>query len=87
MRAPRRPGTVAHMPPVPLIHRSAADAQEALRHLLEERALVSTLPLGRDPEYVADLDDEIATLRHEVVLLAVTELAALRADLGVRGEG
>jgi hypothetical protein len=75
------------MPPVQLIHRSVTDAQQALRHLLEERALVTTLPLGRNAEYMADLDEEIATVRHEVVLLAVTEIASLRAALGARAEG
>ncbi len=87
MRPDPRPGTIIPMQPLPRIHRSVPDAQEALRHLLEERALVATLPLGRDPEYVADLDDEIATLRREVVLLAVTEIATLRAELGTRAQG
>ena len=75
------------MPLVPRTHPTASDAMHALRHLLEERALVSTLPLGRDPEYVADLEEEIAAVRHEVVLLAVGEIATLRAELGARGQG
>ncbi len=75
------------MPPVPLIHPTSADALLTLRHLLEERALVATLPLGRDPDYMADLDEEIGAIRHELVLLAVTEIATLRAELGDRGQG
>ncbi len=87
MRPTEAPGHDPSMPPVPLIHPSAAEAQEALRHLLEERALVATLPLGRDPDYIADLEEEVATLRHELVLLAVTEIATLHAELGARGQG
>jgi hypothetical protein len=87
MRGVRAAGEDAVMPPVPLIHPTASDAMHALRHLLEERALVSTLPLGRDPDYVADLEEEIAAVRQEVVLLAVTEIATLRAELGGRGDG
>ncbi len=87
MRSGAPPGTVRPMSPVPLIHPSAADALQALRHLLEERALVATLPLGRNAAYMADLEEEIATVRHEVVLLAVTEIAVLRAELGAHGQG
>jgi len=71
----------------PAIHPTSTDALLALRHLLEERALVATLPLGQDPDYVADLEEEIADARRQLVLAAVTEIATLRAELGARAQG
>ena len=60
-------------------------ALDALRHLevlQEERALAHLTGLIHDPDYVADLDDDIESSTHAYVGLAVTEIATLRAELG-----
>ncbi len=60
-------------------------ALDALRHLevlQEERALASITGLIHDPDYIADLEDDIAASEQAYIGLAVTEIATLRAELG-----
>jgi hypothetical protein len=60
-------------------------ALDALRHLevlQEERALAHLTGLVHDPDYIADLDDDIEHSTYAYVGLAVTEIATLLAELG-----
>ena len=60
-------------------------ALDALRHLevlQEERALAHLTGLVHDPDYIADLEDDIEASTHAYIGLAVTEIATLRAELG-----
>jgi hypothetical protein len=59
----------------------AIDVRFRLNELLAERALASMEGLARDGAYMDDLDDEIAATRHAYVAAAITEIAALRAEL------
>lgn len=59
----------------------AIEVQVHLSELLVERALASIEGLACDSAYLADLDDEIEATRHAYVTAAITELAALRAEL------
>ena len=61
---------------------TALEVLEYLEGLHEERALASMTPLGDDPRYTADLDEEITATTHTFVGVAVTEIATLRAELG-----
>ena len=59
-------------------------AIEVRAHLLElrtERALASIEGLAVDSAYMADLDEEIEATTSAYVGAAVTEIAALRAEL------
>jgi hypothetical protein len=60
---------------------SAIEMQTHLKELHTERALASIEGLGSDSAYMADLDHEIATVRHAYEVAAVTEIATLRAQL------
>jgi hypothetical protein len=52
-----------------------------LRALQAERRLAGTVGLAADAAYMADLDDEIATLKAAYVGAAVTDIATFRAAL------
>jgi hypothetical protein len=41
-------------------------------------------PLGREPAYMSDLEEEIVATEAAYVASAVTEIALLRVDLGER---
>ena len=60
---------------------TAPALREHLRLLYVERALAAMTGLSGNAEYMADLEDEIATERVAYVGAAVTEIATLRADL------
>jgi hypothetical protein len=69
----------------PSPHTETQTAVDALRHLeilQEERALAHLIGLIHDADYVADLEDDIASSTDAYVGLAVTEIATLRAELG-----
>ena len=59
-----------------------ADLAEHLRLLRAERALAAVDGLDADAGYLAELDEEIVLARRAYVVVAVTEIAALRAALG-----
>jgi hypothetical protein len=59
----------------------AADLRLALSQLTAERFEATDLGLAQNEVYMAELDDEIAELRHAYVIAAVTEIASLRAQL------
>jgi hypothetical protein len=61
---------------------TAADLAEHLRLLRAERALAAVDGLDADAGYLAELDEEIVLARRAYVVVAVTEIAALRAALG-----
>jgi hypothetical protein len=63
------------------MRRSASEIRQHLFLLAEERVLAHECGLDRDVAYMADLDDEIATVRSAYVGEAVTEIAVLRAAL------
>jgi hypothetical protein len=68
----------------PSPHTETRTALDALRHLevlQEERALAHLTGLVHDPDYVADLEDDIEASTHAYIGLAVTEIATLRAEL------
>ncbi len=52
-----------------------------LRLLHAERLEAEAAGLSGSAAYMTDLEDEIATCRHELVRAAVTEIAVLRADM------
>jgi hypothetical protein len=60
---------------------TAADLAEHLRLLRAERALATVDGLDTDPDYVAELDGEIDLARRAYVVLAVSDIAGLRAAL------
>lgn len=60
---------------------TAAEALLRLADLRFERAIAAEAGLLDDPEYVADLDEDIAASEKAYVGLAVTEIASLRAEL------
>ena len=66
---------------------TAAEMREHLQLLRLERALADADGRATDTEYVADLDDEIATTRTAYVGAAVTEIASLRGQLSGQARG
>jgi hypothetical protein len=60
---------------------TALDLQDHLAELQTERRLAELEGLAGDGAYMADLDDEIAETVHAFTLVAVTEIATLRAEL------
>ena len=60
---------------------TAAHLADDLRLLLAERALAAVDGLDADAGYLAELDEEIVLTRRAYVGAAVTEIAALRAEL------
>jgi hypothetical protein len=60
---------------------NAADLRTALAQLTSERFEAAELGLDTNEMYMAELDDEIAEIRHAYVIAAVTEMATLRAQL------
>jgi hypothetical protein len=61
---------------------TAAKIRADLRLLYAERALAGLEGLGNDPSYMADLLDDIDSLKNAYVGAVVTEIATLRAELG-----
>jgi hypothetical protein len=60
---------------------TATGLAEQLRLLHTERALAAVDGLGADPDYLAELDEEIVLARQAYVAAAVTEIAGRRAAL------
>ena len=60
---------------------TAIKMQHHLQDLEAERALASIEGLAEDPAYMDDLREEIEVTRNAYVVAAVTEIAAVRADL------
>jgi hypothetical protein len=60
---------------------TTAALAEHLRLLRTERALAAVDGLDADAAYLAELDEEIVLARRDYVVVAVTEIAALRAAL------
>jgi hypothetical protein len=60
---------------------TAADALAHLEQLEAERAHALRSQLAANVEYLAELDAELALCRHVHAVLAVTEIASLRAEL------
>ena len=60
---------------------SAVDIQLQIQNLTAERALASIEGLDEDVDYMADLEEELATMRHAYATAAVTEIATLRGSL------
>ena len=60
---------------------TALQARSQLGELEVERALAAFTPLTGVEAYMADLEEEIATLRSVYVGAAVTEIASLRGEL------
>ena len=61
---------------------SAAGLREQLELLERERATVSLAGMAGNDLYMADLRDELETVRSAYVGAAVTEIASLRSALG-----
>ena len=61
---------------------TAVKLQSDLRLLYAERALAGLEGLGSDPSYMADLLDDIDSLKNAYVGAVVTEIATLRGELG-----
>ena len=66
---------------------TAVDIHAHLRDLYVELALAGLTGLDRDPDYMADLEDEIAVSRAAFTAAAVTEIASLRGALEGRLRG
>ncbi|HEX2086813.1 MAG TPA: hypothetical protein VHF89_14130 [Solirubrobacteraceae bacterium] len=60
---------------------TAAELRRRLTVLNAERAAAELVGLSGNREYMADLEDELASERHAYVGTAVTEIAVLRAEL------
>jgi hypothetical protein len=60
---------------------NAAALRTALSQLTAERFEAAELGLASNEIYMAELEDEIAEVRHAYVIAAVTELATLRGQL------
>ena len=61
---------------------TAVKLQADLRLLYAERALAGLEGLGSDPSYMADLLDDISSLKNAYIGAVVTEIATLRGELG-----
>ncbi len=59
---------------------TAIEIHDQLQDLQAERALASLMRLDEEA-YLADLDEEITSMRAAYVAAAVTEVATLRAEL------
>jgi hypothetical protein len=66
---------------------TAADVRHHLELLFVERALASVEGLADNPQYMADLNDEIDATRSAYVGAAVTEIATFRGQLSGRLNG
>jgi hypothetical protein len=66
---------------------SATDARLQLQRLQAERLDAVEAGLGENDLYMADLHEDIESSRVAYIALAVTEIAALRAELSGRNEG
>lgn len=66
---------------------TAAKMKSDLRSLYVERALAELEGLDAEGGYMADLLDDIASLRHAYAGAVVTEIAVLRAELGGAPQG
>jgi hypothetical protein len=63
------------------------DNRRRLEELFRERVLARMTPLGHEPAYMSDLEEEIVATEAAYVASVVTEIASLRADLGERPVG
>ena len=61
---------------------TAVKLRADLRLLYAERALAGLEGLGSDPSYMADLLDDIDSLKNAYIGAVVTEIATLRGELG-----
>jgi hypothetical protein len=60
---------------------TAAEARDRVADLQAERALAELSGVADIAAYLDDLDDELEFWRHRFTMAAVTEIAALNADL------
>ena len=60
---------------------TALDARNRLTELETERALAAATSLAGVDAYMADLEGEIETWRQVYTVVAVSEIASLRAEL------
>lgn len=60
---------------------TAAEARDRVATLEAERALAEHTGVADISAYLDDLDDELEFWRHRFTMAAVTEIAALHADL------
>ncbi|MEA2279010.1 MAG: hypothetical protein QOC78_3970 [Solirubrobacteraceae bacterium] len=60
---------------------AVVDTRRRLQELHRERMLALMTPLAGEPAYMADLEGEILATEAAYVAAAVTEVAALRAQL------
>ena len=66
---------------------TATEINARLSRLRLERLEAESVGLAACEEYMADLEDEIAECREELVATAVTEIAVLRGELFGRQAG
>ena len=66
---------------------TATEINARLNRLRLERLEAEVAGLTRCEDYMADLEDEIAECREELVAAAVTEIAVLRGELFGRHAG
>jgi hypothetical protein len=66
---------------------TATDLRLHLARLQAERHEAVAIGLDRNELYMDELEADLAETRHSYVLMAVTEIATLRAELGDAGHG
>ena len=66
---------------------TAAEARSRVADLEAERALAEHAGVADITAYVQDLEDELDFWRHRFTMAAVTEIAALQADLFGANQG
>ena len=66
---------------------TAAEARERVVDLTAERALAERAGAADAAEYIEDLEGELDFWRHRLTMAAVTEIAALQADLWGANQG
>jgi hypothetical protein len=71
----------------PFVVDAVLDTRRRLEELHRERVLARMTPLGCEPAYMSDLEQEIVATEAAYVAGVVVEIACLRADLGARQVG
>ena len=66
---------------------SSAEIRERLLQLAQERLAAHASGLDQNTAYMADLDDEVETVRAAYVGAAVIDIATLRGELSGRDMG
>ena len=66
---------------------TAVEARNRVADLEAERALAEQTGVADITAYLEDLDDELEFWRHRFTMAAVTEIAALHADLFGANQG